>query len=63
MDVYDLNPNSEAIKSHTNLFNVNDYDDSGEYKSGLLRRVETKEVGVGTDFNRKLLAPNDWFYS
>ena len=29
----------------------------------MLRKIEKKDMGVGTDFNRRLLAPTDWFYS
>jgi hypothetical protein len=48
VDIYDLNPNSDAIKSHTNLFKQAGYD-----MPGLLPTAEKKDMCVGTDFNRK----------
>ena len=32
-------------------------------KGGTLLYKESVDQGTGTDFSRKFLAPNDWFYS
>ena len=50
VDVYELLNKRDGSTQHPN-----------HIKTNFL--VNTKDIAVGTDFNRKLLVTQDWFYS